>query len=1681
MNRITLLLLILLSGFKIAFGQVDKEFWFAAPEITSSHEDRPVYLRISTTSLASVVTISIPANGGFTPIVLNLAANTTFSQDLTQWIDNLENTDPYSPQNKGLHITATTNISAYYEVLGTRSSDSKVLNSDLFPLKGKNALGTRFYTPFQNKLENSNLIDAWSSFDIVAAENNTTITITPTKNIVGHGAGVPFNITLNRGQTYSAKASGKLGADHLSGSLIVSDKPIAVTIKDDSVVQNTAWDMLGDQLIPVSMLGTDYIVVKGLLTPGADIGERAIIGATVNGTEIRVGGVLMATINAGQVYNHPISATAPAEYIKASQPVYVFHVSGFGYELGGAIIPPIICTGSRSINFTRSTTEDFYVNILVKTTGISNFKLNGSATLIPASAFTTVLNTPTAGEWSTAQILFNTTDVPSGSNNVITNTTSEFHVGTINGQATGAGARYGYFSDFGGLTGGTAAATPSTICESATAVLNLTNNVGDIQWQQSADGTTNWADVTTGSGDTTVSYTTQTLTPGAYYYRAILSGSPGSGCAPAYSNVVPVTVQPVSNPGTTSASADTICQNTATSMQVVGNTGSIQWQQSPNGTNGWANINGATSATYNTPNLTTTSYFRAVITNGVCSSVNSAVITITVDSLSVGGTATANDPEICENTSTTVTVSGHTGSIQWQQSANGISGWVNVTGGSGATSATYTTPDLDDTTYYRAVITNGVCILSQNSAVAKVTVNPFSKGGNATAAKTPVCTNESTTITLSGYTGTIQWQDSTSGSAWQNVTAGSGGTDTTYTTPGLTDTIFYRAVVKSGDCQIQHSAIQRITVSSVSIGGTATAAQSPICLNDSTSITVVGHTGTIQWQKSSDVSSGWVDVTDGTGITASTYNTPKLTATTYYRAKVTNGGCASVNSDTAGVVVNPPTVAGTSAATPPQICANTNTIVKVTGNPVGALQWQQTTDTTVVGSWTNVTGGSGATTTDYTTPFLTTKTFYRALVSSGGCASSSSSVATVSVDSISDAGNATADKSPVCANTNTIVRLTGYTGGSDFSWQESTDSINWTTINPAAMNSSYTTPDLTQTMFYRALVTNGVCSSDTSDGVKVKVDAVSAGGTAVSNVTATCKNTSAIISLTNYTGAIQWEQSPDTLSWSVIPLATADTYTTGSLDSTVYFRAVVTSGVCSSDTSVLVKVQVDTTSNPGTPAVAKSPVCSGDVSTLTLIGYKGAIQWQDSVTGAAGWANITGADSSPYTTVALTATTYYRALVKSGVCDADTSDIVEVKVSLPTSTGTISTVNSPLCAGNTAMVQLTGAVGDTIQWQQSLNGTTSWLNVTGGSGGTTASYTTAALTTSLYFKAIVKSGACDSLHSGVVKVDVNPVTVGGTITADTSAFCGSGKAKLTLIGYEGTIQWQDSVIGASGWANIIGANSSSYTTAVLTATTYYRTIVKSGVCDPEFSGIMEIVINTRPVAGTASSSPFLICANASTTVNLTGYTGNLVWEQSIDTLAGSWTNAGITTPSFTTPNLPVTTFYRASVTTTGCPASKSGIATVLVRPFTNIKLGNDTIICEGTTILLAPPGFADYLWSDGSTKRSLLVTKPGTYTLSATDSLGCEGSGTIFIGECDDFMIPNIFTPNDDLENQAFVIRGNRPGSKLYIYNRWGTEVYHKLEYDNTWEGVGLSEGTYYYIYERRGDKIYKGWVEIIR
>jgi hypothetical protein len=410
-------------------AQTDTEFWFACPDLSAGHFESCIMLQLISYDDAATVTITQPANPGFTPIVRSLAAYDYSTVSLSNLLAQVETT-PGAVRNTGLLITATNNIGAYY----ANTCD----NSEIYALKGRNALGTDFLVPTQYDFGNSSGYGGGSSVEIVATEDSTDVTITPTKSCVGHAANRPFTIRLNRGQSFALRASGLNAADHLFNTIVVSNKPVAVNYTDDSV-SGPGVDLIGDQLVPVNLLGTEYIAVSNNQGNNNDI---VYIFPTQDNTQVFVDGALHATLNRGDKtkVEIPNSNQIQAKHITSDRPISVLQYTRNSNEPGASILPNLACTGSREISY-KQTGGNARVTVITKTENIDGFLVNGNNSfLMPAEAFTPLAD---GSEWS-----YYNKEMSTSPNQVlrISNTKGLFHAGFFDNPGTTCS--FGFFSNY---------------------------------------------------------------------------------------------------------------------------------------------------------------------------------------------------------------------------------------------------------------------------------------------------------------------------------------------------------------------------------------------------------------------------------------------------------------------------------------------------------------------------------------------------------------------------------------------------------------------------------------------------------------------------------------------------------------------------------------------------------------------------------------------------------------------------------------------------------------------------------------------------------------------------------------------------------------------------------------------------------------------------------------------------------------------------------------------------------------------------------------------------------------------------------------------------------------------------------------------------------------------------------
>jgi gliding motility-associated-like protein len=422
-------------------AQSDIDFWFAAPDLQQSHGDRPIFLRIATLKSPAEVRISIPANPSFTPIILNIPADTAISVNLSGSIDFIENIANNTTQKKGLRIQSTSRITCYYDIANS-------WNADMFALKGRNALGTKFTVPFQMVLLNrpsTPTTSYTSDFIVLATEDSTTIEVV-SPVILNNSGNRNITVKLNKGETFVFSVLTTVAVGRPGGALVKSNKPISITTKDDTLGLQNCGDTAGDQLIPDRLAGQEFVLLRGYFA--ASNPDYYYVFATEDNTVVKVNGIQVGVLQkAGDYHTGQLSSSGNvADYVETDKPVQLFQISGFGCELGGAIIPSVKCTGSKQVSVIRaSSSESFFVNILSPKAIIKDFLFNGTSVYVDSSKFTMVAGS--GGDWYYARIDIPSQIISGGDRVLIENSKGKFHVGVIQG-GPGTTARFGYFSDF---------------------------------------------------------------------------------------------------------------------------------------------------------------------------------------------------------------------------------------------------------------------------------------------------------------------------------------------------------------------------------------------------------------------------------------------------------------------------------------------------------------------------------------------------------------------------------------------------------------------------------------------------------------------------------------------------------------------------------------------------------------------------------------------------------------------------------------------------------------------------------------------------------------------------------------------------------------------------------------------------------------------------------------------------------------------------------------------------------------------------------------------------------------------------------------------------------------------------------------------------------------------------------
>lgn len=216
-----------------------------------------------------------------------------------------------------------------------------------------------------------------SQVTVVATQDGTSVRITPPR-------GPTRSVVLDELQTYLLQHP-----TDLTGTVVTADKPVAVFSGNQSgTVSTFATDHMIEQMVPVSAWGNEFLVVR--IAPNT-LGDSVVrVLAHENGTEVRVDGVLQATLGAQQFYEFAQSPSSHS-WVTTTKPALVAQ-----YKRGDApgtdpflmLVPPVSQFSRQYLFKAPNTTFSNWLNIVVKEGHEPTLLLNNSA--LPSSAWTSV-------------------------------------------------------------------------------------------------------------------------------------------------------------------------------------------------------------------------------------------------------------------------------------------------------------------------------------------------------------------------------------------------------------------------------------------------------------------------------------------------------------------------------------------------------------------------------------------------------------------------------------------------------------------------------------------------------------------------------------------------------------------------------------------------------------------------------------------------------------------------------------------------------------------------------------------------------------------------------------------------------------------------------------------------------------------------------------------------------------------------------------------------------------------------------------------------------------------------------------------------------------------------------------------------------------------------------------------
>ncbi len=408
-------------------------------------------------------------------------------------------------------------------------------------------------------------------------------------------------------------------------------------------------------------------------------------------------------------------------------------------------------------------------------------------------------------------------------------------------------------------------------------------------------------------------------------------------------------------------------------------------------------------------------------------------------------------------------------------------------------------------------------------------------------------------------------------------------------------------------------------------------------------------------------------------------------------------------------------------------------------------------------------------------------------------------------------------------------------------------------------------------------------------------------------------------------------------------------------------------------------------------------ICTGESVQLTASGAT-TYSWTPSATLSANSGNILTASPTETTTYTVTG-------IDSNGCE-NTQTVTITVNDLPTIA--INAPSNSICGiGN---VELTASGAVSYSWTPSATLNANSGNVVTASPTETTTYTVTG----------TDVNGCENTQNVTITVNDLPTI---TINASSNSICGSDSVELTANGAQ-TYSWTPDAT--------LNANSGNVVTASPTETTTY-TVTGTDANGCESTQTVTIVVNDLPTIA-INAEETVICTGASTQVTASGAT-TYSWTP-FATLSANSGNIVMATPTETT------TYTVTGIDSNGCENTQTVTITVNDLPTIAINAPTNSI-CGNETVELTASGAQTYSWNNAeslSSNSGAVVTasptETTTYTVTGTDSNGCENTQTFTVTVETDCCQDGVFVSYSNTNNlpsltqtSDYIEAGNLNGS----------------------------------------------------